>query len=159
MDYNTETRIVKFRGPTTIIGPDGLMKSIKGEYNSNTKQSDFQSKSTIYYKDYSLSADKLYYNQYTKYGLGTGNVVLVSLKDSVTVFGDIGQYWGDKGHTKIYPQALMQSLGNGGKDTTYLRADTLLSINDTIKNKNGYWHTIMYLYTTKKTFKLFAIRS
>lgn len=147
LDYNTVTRIVKFRGPTTIIGPDGIMNSTKGEYNSATKQSDFHSKSTIYSKDYSLTADKLYYNQFTKYGLGIGNVVLISIKDSVTVFGDYGQYWGDKGHTKVYPQALMQSVSNAGKDTTFLRADTLLSINDTIKKEKrllAYNHVFVY---------------
>lgn len=135
LNYNTETQIIDFRGPSTIIGPNGTMKSDKGFYNSITKQTDFQGRAQIVYDNFILNADKIKYNQFTHYGFAEGNVVMVSPKDSVTVFGDFGEYWGLKGHTKVYPRALMQTVSGGGKDTMFLSADTLLSINDTIKKQ------------------------
>lgn len=135
LNYNTVTQIVDFKGPSTIIGPNGTMKSDKGNYNSITKQSDFQGRAQIVYDNFILNADKILYNQFTHYGYAVGNVELYSPKDSVTVFGDVGEYFGTKGHTKVYPQALMQSVSGGGKDTMYLSADTLLSINDSVKKQ------------------------
>ena len=82
-----------------------------------------------------LSADKLYYDQFLKAGIAVGNVIVLSKKDSLTVFGDFGNYWGDQGKTKVYQNALMQQVSNKGKDTLFLSADTLMSINDTLKKE------------------------
>ncbi len=147
LNYNTVTQIVDFRGPSTIIGPNGTMKSDKGNYNSITKQSDFQGRAQIVYDNFILKADKIQYNQFTHYGYATGQVEMYSPKDSVTIFGDIGEYFGLKGHTKVYPQALMQTVSGGGKDTMFLSADTLLSINDTVKKQKQ-----MHAYHSVKVY-------
>jgi lipopolysaccharide export system protein LptA len=135
LEYNTETKIVKFKGPTQIVGPDGTMNADLGTYNSIKKTSDFKGRAVVNFQQFTLSADKLFYDQFTKAGVAIGNVVLFSKKDSVTVFGDYGNYWGDKGKTKIFPNALMQSVSNAGRDTMWLSSDTLLAINDTVKKE------------------------
>ena len=135
LEYDTETKIVKFRGITTIIGPDGLMNSYEGEYNSVKKTSNFKGRTIVNYQDFTLIADKLDYNQFTKAGVAVGNVELISKKDSIKVFGDNANYWGGMGKTKVFPNALMQQVSNGGKDTLFLSSDTLLAINDTVKKE------------------------
>jgi lipopolysaccharide export system protein LptA len=147
LEYYTETKIVKFRGATTIIGPDGAMKSNSGEYDSEKKKSKFKGRTVVNMQDFTLSADDLLYDQITKAGIASGNVELYSKKDSITIFGDYGNYWANGGKTKVYPQALMQSVSNKGRDTLFLSADTLLAINDTVKKEKK-----MFAYHRVKIF-------
>ncbi|MDX2196741.1 MAG: OstA-like protein [Cytophagales bacterium] len=132
--YYTETKIIKFRGPTTITGTEGNMHALAGEYDSNNKTSHFTGRAHINYGDFAMSADKIKYNQTTKAGIGLGNVEIFSKKDSVYIFGDIAQYRGTDSKTKVYNHTLLKSIH--GTDTLYLTSDTLYAVNDTIaKNK------------------------
>ena len=133
LEYNTETKIVKFRGPTRIIGPDGDMNADAGEYNSILKTSKFKGRTKINYGVYVLYADKVDYNQFLQIGYAYGNVEIVSKKDSITIFGNEARYrGGGKGTTKVFPEALMRTISNG--DTMYLSSDTLYAINDTVSS-------------------------
>lgn len=131
MEYNTESRIVKFYGPTRIIGPDGVMNADEGEYNSISKISKFKGRTRINYGLYVLHADKVDYNQLLQTGFAYGNVEIFSKKDSITIFGQEARYKGGaKSMTKVYPEALMRSISGG--DTLYLSSDTLYAISDTL---------------------------
>ncbi len=131
MEYNTVTKVVKFRGPTRILGPDGVMNADEGEYNSITKISKFKGRTRINYGIYILYADKVDYNQFLQTGYAYGNVEIFSKKDSITIFGQEARYKGGaKSTTKVFPDALMRSISGG--DTLYLTGDTLYVINDTV---------------------------
>lgn len=131
MEYNTLTKIVKFRGPTRIIGPDGDMNADEGEYNSVTKESAFKGRTKINYGVYLLVADKVRYDQRLQKGIAIGNVEIFSKKDSVTIYGQQAHYSGGQTtRTKVFPQALMQMV-NGG-DTLFLTGDTLFALRDTV---------------------------
>lgn len=148
LEYNTETRIVRFQGPTTIIGPDGITNSTNGTYNSLEKTVRFKGRTTINYQGFRLIADKVSYDQFSKAGVAIGNVQIKSLADSITIFGDQANYWGAIGRTKVFPFALMQQVSNGGKDTLFLSSDTLLAINDTVKKEKK-----MFAYHHVKIFE------
>lgn len=131
LEYNTLTKILKFKGPTRIVSKDGIMTALAGNYNSITKKSKFTGRANINFGIYVLYADEVDYDQNKKYGNAKGNVEIFSMKDSVTIFGNEAKYSGtSRTTTKVYPQALMRTISGG--DTSYLSSDTLYAINDTL---------------------------
>ncbi len=128
--YNSGTRIAYFHGPTKIISKDGTLYSEAGEYNMVTKLANFHGRSKMDYKDYTISAERLNYNQFTGKGLAKRGVIINSFKDSSIVEGELAYYDRKKGYSKVYANALMKHMFGG--DTLFLKADTLISINDSI---------------------------
>lgn len=125
--YNTITKIAYFNGPTRIKGKQGNLYAEVGNYNTITRVSDFQKNAKIDTKDYLLGGDKLVYDELKLYGLATGHVNLVSKKDNITLRGDVGRYWRGLGRTKLYGgRPVVRNITD--KDTLYLAADTLLSV-------------------------------
>lgn len=148
LEYNTNTKIMKFRGASKIVGPDGDMDAELGEYNSVTKLASFNGRTRIVYTDFILFADKVKFSQNSKAGYASGKVEIVSKKDSVTIYGEEAVYnGGTLTTTKVFPFALMRSISS--RDTMYISADTLYAINDTVKaNKNRK----MFAYHKTKVF-------
>jgi lipopolysaccharide export system protein LptA len=125
MQYNTLSKIVYFQGPTVIKGEQGDLYAEEGNYNTLTKISNFGRNAYILTEEYRLGGDKLFYDQNTGYGFAEQNVTLRSLKDDVTIRGQIGRYWRGKGEAKVYGNALMETILDN--DTLYMAADTLYS--------------------------------
>jgi lipopolysaccharide export system protein LptA len=128
--YNSGVKIAYFRGKTKIVSKDGVLFADKGQYNTVTKLIDFQGRSRMDYKDYTVSADVLNYNQFTGKGIARRGVEIKSFKDSTIVLGELAYFDRLKGYSKVYANALMKN--KFGDDTLYLKADTLISINDTL---------------------------
>lgn len=128
--YNSGTRIAYFHGPTKIVSKEGTLYADKGEYNMVTKLADFHGRSRMDYKEYSVSAEILKYNQFTGKGVAKRGVIINSFKDSSIVEGELAYYDRTKGYSKVYANALMKHMFSG--DTLFLKADTLISINDTL---------------------------
>jgi lipopolysaccharide export system protein LptA len=125
--YNTVSKIAYFNGPTRIKGKQGNLYAEVGNYNTITRVSDFQKNAKIDTKDYLLGGDKLVYDEVKLYGIATGHVNLISKKDNITLRGDVGRYWRALGRTKLYGgRPVVRNISD--KDTLYMAADTLLSV-------------------------------
>ena len=147
MRYNTLSKIVFFQGPTFIRGEQGDLYAEEGTYNTITKVSNFGRNAYILTKEYRLGGEKLYYDQAKGYGFAEKNVTLRSLKDDVTIRGQVGRYWRDKGEAKVYGSPVMESILD--KDTLYLSADTLYSR----EAKAGRMKSMVFAYPNVKIFK------
>ena len=125
--FNTISKIAYFDGPTRIKGQQGDLYAEKGTYNTITRVAFFQRNAKIDTPGYLLGGDQLVYDQVKLYGVATGHVSLTSKKDNVVLRGNMGRYWRALGRTKIYgARPVVRSIS--GKDTLYLAADTLLSV-------------------------------
>lgn len=131
LKYNTETKVAYFMSPTKIKSKDGNLITERGEYNTATKKSKFTGRTSIVKEGFSVSADKLDYDETTGYGYARGKVHIYSLADSVEVTGEEAEYKG-KSYLRVNNNALLKVLVSG--DTMYIKADTLLSIDDSVKN-------------------------
>ncbi len=147
MRYNTQSKIVYFQGPTYIRGEQGDLYAEEGTYNTITKISNFGRNAYILTKEYRLGGQKLYYDQNKGYGLAEKNVTLRSLKDDVTIRGQVGKYWRDKGEAKVYGSPVMEAILD--KDTLYLSADTLYSR----EAKGKRLKSMLFAYPNVKIFK------
>jgi lipopolysaccharide export system protein LptA len=127
LTFNTVSKIAYFDGPTRIKSTQGNLYAEKGVYNTVTRVSNFQRNAKIETPGYLLGGDQLVYNESTLYGVATGRVSLISKKDNILLRGDVGRYWRALGRTKLYgSRPVVRNIS--GKDTLYLAADTLLSI-------------------------------
>ncbi|MGI4743036.1 MAG: OstA-like protein [Janthinobacterium lividum] len=127
LTFNTITKIAYFDGPTRIKGTQGNLYAEKGVYNTITRVSNFQRNAKIETPGYLLGGDRLVYDEGKLYGMATGHVTLISKKDNLLLRGDVGHYWRALGRTKLYgSRPVIRNIS--GKDTLYLAADTLLSV-------------------------------
>jgi len=127
LTFNTSSKIAYFDGPTRIKSTQGDLYAEKGTYNTVTRVSNFARNAKIDTPGYLLGGDVLVYDQVKLYGVATGHVSLISKKDNVVLRGDRGRYWRALGRTKIFgDRPVVRTIS--GKDTLYLAADTLLSV-------------------------------
>lgn len=133
--YNIITKKARTNSPTTITTKNGeVLKSEKGsEFDTNNGTYSF-SAGEIDTDKYHLKGDELFFNDKLGSYSAKGNVYLLTKEDNVVITGDNAYFWEEKGIAKIFGNPLLKrALSN---DTLYLRADTLVSINDnTEQNK------------------------
>ncbi len=143
--YNTASKEAYFICPTEIITKKDTVLTTAGFYNTQTKVSNFTGRSTARTEEYILSADTLFYDSPTQIGVARGKVEFLSQKEKVILTGDHGRYAGKTGVTRVFGHALMKNILE--KDTLYLTADTLVSINiqkDSIRKLFAYKNVLIY---------------
>jgi len=143
--YNTASKEAFFICPTEIITEKDTVLTSAGFYNTQTKVSNFTGRSTAKTDEYILSADTLFYDSPTQIGVARGRVEFLSQKEKVILTGDHGRYAGKTGLTRVYGHALMRNIME--KDTLYLTADTLVSLNnkqDSIRRLFAYKNVQIY---------------
>ncbi len=127
LTFNTISKIAYFDGPTRIKSTQGDLYAEKGTYNTVTRISNFARNAKIDTPGYLLGGDVLVYDQVKLYGVATGHVSLISKKDNLVLRGDQGRYWRALGRTKLFgARPVIRNIS--GKDTLYMAADTLLSV-------------------------------
>ncbi|CAN5572106.1 OstA-like protein [soil metagenome] len=146
LQYNTITKVAYARGPTNIVTNDStILNTIEGTFNTTEKQSTFV-KGEIVTENYILSGDVLYGDDLQQYYTASENVKMVSLKDEVIITGDQGWYRKSDGVTHVFGNSVMRKAVN--KDTLYLSADTLVSI-----EQPGVNNKIILAFHDVKIFK------
>jgi lipopolysaccharide export system protein LptA len=144
--YNTLSKEAYFICPTEIIDKKDTVFTSAGFYNTQTKVSNFTGRSTAKTDEYILSADTLFFDSPTQIGVARGKVEFLSRKDQAILTGDFGRYAGKTGIARVFGHALMRNVME--KDTLYLTADTLVSLNskkDSIRQ--------LFAYKNVKIFK------
>lgn len=131
--YNTVTKVARIKGPSYITQKDGTRTyTTEGEFNTVSDQTVLR-QGEIQGENFTIKGDKLLFEDGRKYYKATSNVELFSEQDSVVIYGDVAEMWKDEGITKIYGNPLMKKIMDA--DTFFLRADTLISIDDTVNQK------------------------
>ncbi|MFN8356863.1 MAG: OstA-like protein [Spirosomataceae bacterium] len=145
MRYSTRTKVATFIAPTKVISEKDTLLAKTGIYDTKNRSSYFDSRTTIRTEEYDITGDTLFYDKNSEKGLARGNVILVSRKDKTILYGQYGNHDGKGGISRVYGKPLLKSLV--GKDTLYLSADTLLSIENKVKKERklfAYKHVLIY---------------
>jgi lipopolysaccharide export system protein LptA len=153
LTYNVKAKQVFFNSKTYIKTKEGQVVTDKGKYFTESGKTEFTGRSKIDTEDYTISGDVLDYSKKTGKGVAKGNVEFFGKKDNIIILGDLGKHDGGKKRSEIYGNAVMikpiedkkATLKN--RDTLFLSADTLISINDTVAKKRhllAYNHVKMY---------------
>lgn len=160
-NYDTEGKMMIFRNSVKLTNPDYTMESDDLIYNIITKKARTSSETKITTNDgkvlrskrssefdtgrntsaflvgevntdkYFLKGDELFFNSQLGSYSAKGHVFLLAKKDSVIITGENADFWQDIGLAKVYGDPLLKKVLSN--DTLYLRADTLVSIDDSLQ--------------------------
>lgn len=150
MRYSTRTKIAFFIAPTKVISEKDTLFAKSGIYDTKNRSSYFDSRTTIRTEDFDITGDTLFYDKNSERGIARGNVILVSRKDETILYGQFGDYNGKSGISKVFGKPLMKSAVK--KDTLYLSADTLLSVENKVK-KDRKLFAFKHVLIFKKDFQ------
>lgn len=145
LEYHTSSKMAYFHGPTHIHSDNQYLFAKKGQYHTTKEISNFKDSAFIETKDYTLRGDSLYFDNDKEIGKAFDNVILHSLKDSLTIYGTEAVRWGALGYAEVYGNAI--AIKQLDDDTLFLSADTLISQEDTLGKKSsiiGFNNTKIY---------------
>lgn len=130
--YNLLTKKARTSGDNTITTSDGkILRSKQGsEFDTQNNTSVF-SFGEVDTDKYYLRGDRLSFDNQLGSYTANGHVFLLAKQDSIIITGEKANFYQDKGIAKITGKPMLKKTLN--KDTLYLRADTLVSINDSLE--------------------------
>ena len=133
LKYAASAQKAYFYGPTHIYSKEKTLYAESGLFNTKENKAWFNQNAWVETPTYKLFGDSLYFDNNSDYGYAIDNVRIESFKDQATIFGDVAISDGPNHLSKIYGNAFL--LDYSSEDTTYILADTLISIDDTAKSK------------------------
>lgn len=135
MKYAAGSKKAYFFGPSNIYTPDNHLYAENGIYDTHKDEAWFSDRAWMETDDSKIYGDSLYFNNETNYGYAIQNVVIESYNENAIIYGDVAINDGARQLFKVFGNALLIDRSDG--DTTYIAADTLVSIEDTtLKKKN-----------------------
>ncbi|HMQ01215.1 MAG TPA: OstA-like protein, partial [Cyclobacteriaceae bacterium] len=143
MQYNTKSKVIYFHTLTTVTDTDGnIFYYEMGEYDTNQKLSNF-AKGKFETEEYTLDAERMFLDDVKRFYRAMGNVVMNSKEQEMTIYGDDADYFKAENYSKIYGNPLVAKLTDN-KDTLFLKADTLISIEseDPAKKRLLAYHNV-----------------
>jgi len=147
LQYNSRTKIIYFRTPTTVYDKDSSTFVYEGgEYDTKTRRSDIQS-GTGESPEYKLAGLEYKLDDIRKIYKVRGNVVLTSKKENLIIYGQAVDYYKLKGISKVYNRAYIAKISEDN-DTLFITADTLVSIENADPKKKR-----LLAYNNVKIFK------
>jgi lipopolysaccharide export system protein LptA len=133
LKYNTVNNTAYFYGPTTITSNENVIYCENGWYDTNRDISQFSNNATITSPEQYLKADSLVYDRKKGIGRAYRNILLIDTLEKLTIQGDRGEYHQREKISWVAKNAVASKIT--GRDTLFLHADTLFSINDTISGE------------------------
>jgi lipopolysaccharide export system protein LptA len=127
--YNSNTKVIYFITKTTVINKDSsTFVYERGVYNTATKVSDVK-KGTGESTEYMIVGDDYDLDAARNIGKVRGNVIMTHKQENLRIFGQASDYFKNEGITKVYNKAYVAKVTDDN-DTLYMRADTLVSIDN-----------------------------
>ncbi len=127
LQYNSKSKILFFRTPTTVIDKDSSVFVYSGgQYETSTRKSDIKL-GTAESTDFRLVGKSYKLDDIRKIYRLREDVVMTSKKENLIIYGQAVDYYKLKGVSKIYNNAYLAKITEG-EDTLFISADTLVSI-------------------------------
>lgn len=128
--YSSQTQLATFVGNTKITTKDGTVESDHGSFHTVTNVMYFGGRARVASGVNWIEADRIDYDDMKQIGVASGKVHIWNIKDSIHIYGEKSWYNGARGITYVYGDPMMYQTE--GKDTLFLKSDTLYYINDTL---------------------------
>ncbi len=136
MDYNTETKIAFFDGPTEMTGDSIYIYCERGWYDTKLENSRIWKNAVIDNKQQIIHGDSLYYDRKTGYGQSFGNVSIADTNNQIMVIGNYA--WYNKQPEKFMVTDSAVFIQFSGGDSLFLHADTIRAITVADTSAKGY---------------------
>ncbi len=146
LEYHSNSNKAFFRGPTTVVSDTNRLYAERGWYDTKKDIARIHQNARYSNNSQTLDCDTLFYNRNLEYGEAFSNVVLTSIEDSITLTSEY-LFYNEANESSIATDSATL-IQYSKADTTYLHADTIRSIMDTVgegvRNIYAYYHTQMY---------------
>jgi len=130
LNYNVQTEIADFVGPTYIQNEADTIYCERGWYNTNDTVAFFHRNAWIKSGSTTINSDTLYYESQSGNGRGFGNITIVDTTNNIILKGQKGHFHQPTEHAWLTGRrALLIMIGD--KDSLFVHADTLRSDVDT----------------------------
>lgn len=143
--YETDTKIIKFFGPTEFYNDTNYMYARYGWYNTVTEKSMFKHDAFFRNPNQTITCDSLMFNRLDESGVAYSNVVATDTVQNLVVTGNYVEVHKEPELLFVTDSAQMVYVVNG--DSLYLHADTLKLCRDTsgqFRTFRAYWHVRAY---------------
>lgn len=130
LQYDTESDIAYFFGPTKIVSNDNIIHCERGWYNTRTELALFSKNVQLTNAAQKISADSLQYDRNLRYGQAYSNITWQDSIENVIINCHYAEYYELHHHVVATSGAVMSNIID--KDTLYLTADTIRSLEDTL---------------------------
>lgn len=143
MDYNSNSEMAFFFGPTVIRSEENLLYAENGWYNTKTDRASFKERAFMISNDQKLEGDSLYYDRVKGVGEVFKNITITDTVNGFLIYGDYGIHFEKEKSTMITKQP--KAIKIFETDSLYMSADTIFAIEDSlgIKTVLGY-HNVRY---------------
>lgn len=122
LEYSTNSKVVKFFGPTTIKGDSNLIYCENGYYNTISDESQYYNDAYILSDGRKIVGDTLFYNRNNGYGQADGNVEIIDTAENVTITGGHCEIYEEKDSAIVTEKSLLTQVFDN--DSLFLSADT-----------------------------------
>jgi lipopolysaccharide export system protein LptA len=126
MDYNTNTEISYFTGPTELKGDSIYLYCEKGWYDTKNDVTTIWKRALIDNKKQIIHGDSLFFDNITGFGQSFGNVIIQDTTNNLIVQGDYAWYYKQPERFLVTEKAMFIQVSK--KDSLYLHADTISSV-------------------------------
>lgn len=146
LEYQTQTNMAVFQGPTTVVSDSNKLYAERGWYNTEKDLARINQNARYTNQNQTLDCDTLFYNRDEGYGEAFSNVIMKSLKDSIHLTSNYAFYNEITESSIATDSATLIQIS--ASDTTYLHADTLRSYIDSadgsVRNIYAYYKVQMF---------------
>ena len=147
LQYNSGTKIIYFRAPTTVIDSDSSTFVYNdGLYDTKTRRSDLKL-GVAESSEYTLEGEDFEIDDIRQIYKVRNSVRMISKEENLIIYGQAADYYKATGITKVFNQAYLAKV-DANYDTLFMSADTLVSIDDKDPKKKR-----LLAYNTVKIFK------
>ncbi len=134
LQYQSKTKVIYFRAHTEVRdNQDRVGYYEQGSYDTKAKKSDLAS-GDFETPKYKLKGSTLFLDDVKQFYRAVGNVVMKSKEENMLIYGDDGFYDKKNMYSKVYGHSYVARIGDD-KDTLFISADTLVSIDSTDPKK------------------------
>lgn len=131
LEYDTETRITRFHGPTVITATDNVIHCRRGWYDTGREVAQFWDRASLEQDAQRLESDSLFYERENGFGRARGNVVFTDTAEKLILVGPAADYWEEGSRVLATKRALVVNYSDS--DSLFIEADTLRAYKDTLE--------------------------
>ena len=136
MDYNTETEIAYFSGPSELKGDSIYLYCEKGWYDTRNKVTSIWKNASIDNWKQIIHGDTISYNDSTGFGQSFGNITIEDTTNNLLVKGNYAWYLRQPEKFMVTNRAMFIQVSKN--DSLFLHADTISSVTVTDSSSVAY---------------------
>jgi lipopolysaccharide export system protein LptA len=142
MDYNTQSEIAYFTGPTELNGDSLYLYCEKGWYDTRNQITSVWKNAMIDNRQQIVHGDSLFFNDSTGYGESFRNVVIEDTAKHIAIEGNYAWYYKQPEKFLVTDRAVFIQISKG--DSMFVHGDTLNSV--TVTDSTGREYRLMRAY-------------